>query len=353
MDLEELYTSLHHNNSGSISKNRFGYEMAVGIEKLIENYDMYDEYCIVFDYVCDVEFHYKNDEKSTLHFYQVKTKDSIKPFDATYLTAKGKKKNSIIGTLYKLYNPSEKCDIKLYIVGNVPFNDDGSIINSVNGMSFSKMSSKTKNKILTQLKDEKIIEDGVELNDLTYVYNPLNILNYDITMLGKLIAFYNEKIDKNIVKPKVLYSSIKDCVIEKASFEQSGNSYDEILKNKGIKKSEFKKMLLNHKQRSNNIIEKCVVELKTAKSNNISDTLKIKKALMAIIENNDTESKKIMDLISQNIEDALNNFSGNLNEFIEDYIKNNNFVFSEDNDYYEKYAYVLYQYVKIMEVADE
>lgn len=107
MDLEEIYTNLHHDNSGSISKNRFGYEMAVGIEKLIEHYDMYDEYCIVFDYVCDVEFHCKNDKKSILNFYQVKTRDSIKPFDTTYLTTKGKKKNSIIGTLYKLYKPSK------------------------------------------------------------------------------------------------------------------------------------------------------------------------------------------------------------------------------------------------------
>ena len=353
MDLEEIYTNLHHDNSGSISKNRFGYEMAVGIEKLIEHYDMYDEYCIVFDYVCDVEFHCKNDKKSILNFYQVKTRDSIKPFDTTYLTTKGKKKNSIIGTLYKLYKPSEKCDMKLYIVGNVPFNDDGNIINNISGLSFSRMSEKTKNKVLKQLKEEKIIENDIELDDLTYVYNPLNIFNYDVTILGKLIEFYNEKIDKNIVKPKVLYSSLKDFVIEKACFEQSGNSYDEILKNKGIKKSEFKKMLLDNKQRSNNIIEKCIMELKTAKSNSISDTLKIKKALTAIIENNDIESKKIMNLISQNIEAALNNFSGNLDEFIEDYIENNKLVFSEDNDYYEKYAYVLYQYVKIMEVEDE
>lgn len=134
--------------------------------------------------------------------------------------------------------------MKLYIVGNVPFNDDGNIINNISGLSFSRMSEKTKNKVLKQLKEEKIIENDIELDDLTYVYNPLNIFNYDVTILGKLIEFYNEKIDKNIVKPKVLYSSLKDFVIEKACFEQSGNSYDEILKNKGIKKVSSKRCCL-------------------------------------------------------------------------------------------------------------
>lgn len=353
MALEDVYKTFYHDNSGSISKNRFGYEMAVGIEKMIEHYDMYDDYSIVFDYVCDVEFHYENKENSIMKFYQVKTRDSIKPFDTTFLTSKGKKKNSVVGTLYKLYKPTDNCEIKLYIVGNLPFKDADNLIKDINGFSFSRMSEKTKKNILKHLKEEQLIEDDVELDDLIYIYNPLNIINYDVTMLGKLINFYNEKIDKNIIKPKVLYSTLKDLVMEKACYEKSNDLYNEIVKNKGIKKSEFTKLLLEHKQRSNNIIEKCILEYKNINPNNISESLKIKRALTKIIQNNDNEARKIMNTISKNIENEIDKFYGNLNDFIVQYIKKYDDIFSVDNDYYEKYAYVLYQYVKIAEVEDE
>jgi len=342
MSLKNFYQTLPHDSSGSMAKNRFGYEMAVGVEKLIENYDKHDNYTVVFDHVCDIEIHYDNEFK----FYQVKTSKTLLKFDVGYLTSKNKKKYSIIGTLYKLHGDN----VNLYIVGNIPFYDDNKFVTDINGLSFSKMSIKTKKAILEQLKSEKIIEDDVLLDDVYYVYNPLNIRNYDETLLGRLINFYNDKIDKNIVKPKILYSMLKDVVVQRACCEEYGDSYQEILKAKGISKKEFQELMQVHKKNSNNIIEKCITEYKNCHSNDIAGNLKITKSLSKIIENNNYETKQILSKIELNIEKEILNFSGSLDEFIKYYLKKFEKIFSPDDDYYDKYSYVLYQYVRIMEV---
>lgn len=79
-----IYNSLPYDLSGSRTKDRFKYEVLFGIEQLIDNYDQKEDFCVVFDYVCDIEVHWTD----KLQFYQVKTSNTGKNNNISYLTKK-------------------------------------------------------------------------------------------------------------------------------------------------------------------------------------------------------------------------------------------------------------------------
>ena len=61
--------------AGASSKNRFRLEMIWGICKVFDLFDQSD-FCVVFDYKCDIEIHFEN----SLEFYQLKTHKVQKPY---------------------------------------------------------------------------------------------------------------------------------------------------------------------------------------------------------------------------------------------------------------------------------
>lgn len=65
--------------------------------KFMEVIRQINDFTMVFDYVCDVEIHYAD----SFEFYQVKTAKGNN-YSISKLVNKGKKSNSVIGTLYKI-----------------------------------------------------------------------------------------------------------------------------------------------------------------------------------------------------------------------------------------------------------
>lgn len=346
MPLNNAYELIPHDISGSTAKNRFSYELAIGLERMMEYYHQKYNYVIVFDYVCDIEYHCEENDELT--FYQIKTTKSLTPFTATSITTKKGKKHSIIGTLCKLLVPDCKETINVVLVGNIQFKDNKKLIDSTKPYCFQEMSQETKNIIINHLETEGIISKK-EFDKVFYMYNPMNILNYDDTMIGKLTKFYTENIDPNIIKINVLYSTLKSIISDKASFEQDGLTYDEVIKNKGLSRDEFTHTLMLHKNNSSNIIEKCIEEYKKNNINDIAGTIKIKRALLEVIKNDNIEMSRTMVKIKENLEEEISVFSGNIDMFVKYYIEKYKNYFSEEINYYEKYALILFEYIKLLE----
>ena len=348
MAIRDVYNNIPHDNSGSIAKNRFGYELAFGLDKMIENYNKYSDFSIIFDYVCDIELHCDNED--VLEFYQVKTSKNPNPFDTSFITNKGKKTNSIVGTLYKLTLDSDVNKIsKSVIVGNVPFKDKDSTIYEQNKLyPFAMMAEKTKSTILNQLQDEGVLLDGEDLSSLYFLYHPVTLDTYDDTMLGRLTKFYEENIDEKIIKPRTLYSVIKDKIIEKASYEGKDLEYDEVVAKKGLSKSEFTKILKYHSEKGTDLIGKCIDTYKEFTSN-VSEITKMKTALTNIVKNDDVEMTKTLEKIENVIYEEAKDYDGNLNDFITYFVEKYDNFFPITCDLAEKYAFVLYVYIKVVE----
>jgi hypothetical protein len=56
LTVAEAYNKIPHDLSGSMSKNRFRRELFWGISRMLDLFDRKD-FCVVFDYKCDVEVH--------------------------------------------------------------------------------------------------------------------------------------------------------------------------------------------------------------------------------------------------------------------------------------------------------
>lgn len=344
MELKEIYNKLPYDTSGSMAKNRFEYELIFGLSKLYEYYDVYEEYAIVFDYVCDIELHINNQ----LSFFQIKTNGDYKPITTTFLT-KRKKENlpSIIGKLYSIncVENIPKDKMKLNIVGNVPFRDE-KILHKLNVQKFTDMSVETQNKIIESLKKE-LDQKEIKLDNLYYIYSPMDLVNYDYTMLGKTLKFYNKVMGIDPKKPNVLYSTLKSIIHEKASCEEKDLAYEELITKKAIIKKELTQVLSCHKQ-SNDLIEKCLIELKK-KFPSIREGLLINIALKRIVDENDSfyEIEKVK--LRKIIENEFLDFDGNEDDFIERIITQNMNDYPNDYSYYDKYTFVEYEILKYME----
>ena len=111
MDCAITYQSLPIDMSGSISKNRFRNEILWGLSLIYQLYLEGKDFCVIFDNRCDIE-QLDNDQ---LTFYQLKT--SGINYKITTLTKIPKyKKNSILSTLYSLYN--KDITKELFVVSN-------------------------------------------------------------------------------------------------------------------------------------------------------------------------------------------------------------------------------------------
>lgn len=83
MNTEDSYMKLPYDLSGASSKNRFRLEILWGASKMFDLYDAGD-FCIVFDYKCDIEVHFKD----SLEFYQIKTHKVQSPYTFNTLSKK-------------------------------------------------------------------------------------------------------------------------------------------------------------------------------------------------------------------------------------------------------------------------
>lgn len=246
MPNQNFYLSLPHDRSGSISKNRFRAELLWGIGKILDLMETDENFTIVFDYVCDIEIHYDN----KFEFFQIKTREKIKSYTTTKLT-KISGTGSILGKLYVLNANATKENIVLAIVSNIPYN---SMPSAFLKNCFDKLPEKEKNIICKALQSELHLEK-IDLSKIYYIQVKMNLENPEDEIRGKLIASFEKIKSCEPTNPNALYRLVFDTVKEKACYEYSLAEYKDIIKNKGLTRSEFTKLLDSHTKTSKTSID--------------------------------------------------------------------------------------------------
>lgn len=295
MIYSEYYMNLPKDLAGSRTKNRFRVELLWGISKLIDAYKKYDDFTVVFDFKCDIELHHNEG----LDFYQVKTKKSG---NHTYSTLTNSKKNSksILGNLYTLYNPNQK--IKLAIVCNKNFKI-GREENLKPEICFAELSDDLIIKINNKIKEELKI-DEVNLENVFYICDGINLLEPDYAIKGKLIDSFVDIKEEEPRNPNALYRLVSETAQRKACYEIDIDKYEDVLDLKGISKNEFDKMLNYHKRESINGIEETREYIKSLPT---TDRRIYNKALTNILENNHSyDLLNLRSLIFKFIDDNSN-----------------------------------------------
>ena len=271
--------SMPYDLAGASSKNRFRLEMIWGICKVFDLFDQSD-FCVVFDYKCDIEIHFEN----SLEFYQLKTHKVQKPYSFSKIATRDKKTNkSVLGKLFILKHSAHdsKTNIKLAIVSNSFFQLGKKIYSDVEELKFSDLDPHTKKTIEDSLKIE-FNESEVDISSLHYIYTSMNLLNPEDDLKGKIVGSF-EKIKKcEPKKPNALYRLIRETVEEKACYELKSDTYENVINKKGITKCQLNNMLDRYVDIVDVGVEKTKNYIETIK--NIKMRRKINLALIGILE---------------------------------------------------------------------
>ena len=247
MDIAKYYVELPYDLSGSRTKNRFRIELLWGVSVMLDLIKEDKDFTVIFDYVCDVEIHFKDG----FEFHQIKTHE---PNFGSYSSGKLIKKESkqstgsILGKLYAL-NKDAIDNIKLVFVSNVPLQIGKKKCN-YGEFSLAGLPNAEKINIESALKRELGISH-VELSRVFYIHTPFNLREPEFVIKGKLLDRFFEVKNCQPRNARALYRLIVETVQAKACYEYSQQEYESIVKMKGISRAEFDQMLNAHAENEN------------------------------------------------------------------------------------------------------
>ena len=314
---------LPYDLSGSMAKNRFKNEMLWGIHKMLEIYADEKNFNMVFDYVCDIEVHWENEE---YEFYQIKTSNSGEGYTQSKLTRIGKKENSVLAKLYILKHnyDGDKNKIRLAIVSNKPFKDEkNKLYNNVEKLDFNSLDDGINESIEESLKNEMKIHT-VDFNNINFIYTTIDLINPKNTLTGELVNFFNDVLKVQIKKPAVLYSVLLDKISQKAEYELKLNTYDEIIEKKSISKENMNEIFNKHIEISNDSVKKAKEKIEDIYSDNYGKKLDMLVALTSVVKKIDLskELKRLEKDIIKFINDNNNVLKNKLNIVIDTLYEN-------------------------------
>lgn len=287
-----FYLTLPHDSSGSMSKNRFRLELLWGISKMLDIMETDQDFVMVFDYVCDIEVHYEDG----FEFFQIKTHGRNKAYTTKSLT-KIEGEGSILGKLYILNKEAENQNIHLALVSNIPYN--AMPINILKNC-FTDLSVAERNKIVEALRKELNIEK-IDLSNIFYIQTGMNLENPENEIRGKLVLSFEKLKGCEPTNPNALYRLVVDTVQEKACYEYSARDYAEIVRLKGLSRSEFDYLLDLHSDNARTGIQPAGEYIESIR--NISHRRIYKKALPSVVKMMSTS--KPLKAVEQKIATAL------------------------------------------------
>ncbi len=256
MDAVEFYMSLPHDNSGSISKNRFRNELLWGLQKAYEVYATGKDFVVVFDLACDIEVHIGD----TFEFYQLKTHRAKKAYTVSDIIDKGKGTQSILGKLYILKQKGDEQGkpVKASIVSNIPLNDTKAkkVFSDRATVCLNELSEKSLTIVSNRLKEELKIDTNISCDNIFYNFTLMNLFAPNDEILGKTVKFYMSVKKCEPKKPHGLYNSLKEIIEGKACHELTETDYNKIIERKGLTKQELDEILEQYSENTDEAVQK-------------------------------------------------------------------------------------------------
>ena len=302
MALADIYGRIPHDLSGSMSKNRFRQELFWGVSRMFDLFDR-EDFCVIFDYKCDVEVHFND----SIEFYQIKTHKVQSPYKFTTLK-RIDGNQSIIAKLFLLKDASSpETPIRCALVSNAFFQIGNTPIADVETFCFAELDAASQKKIKKALQDE-LQRGEVDLNDLRYIYTSMNLLDPQNDLKGKITGSFEKIKGCEPVKPNALYRLIVETVQERACYELRAFDYDELVKRKGMTKTELNSMLDRYIEKSDDSVDQ-VLSLIDQRQISAREKKNLKAALAKIVEMEykETELQRKEQEFSEYIEETIAN----------------------------------------------
>jgi len=313
--------TLPYDLAGSSSKNRFRLEMLWGVCKMFDLYNE-PEFSIVFDYKCDIEIHLKD----SFEFFQLKSHKVQSPYTFTKISKCDKNTGkSILGKLFVLKNTSSTSSspIKIAIVSNAYFKLGKKIYSDIEEFAFTDLDDASQREITTALEIEFNCTN-IDISNIHYIYTSMNLLEPENDVKGKITGCFEKIKNCEPAKPNALYRLIRETVEEKACYELSVNTYEELIQKKGITKLHLDEMLNKYVTKIDTGVEKTKAYIDTEYID-IKKRKQLKASLVKIVEasflSRELQEKEltIANYLTDNVDSLPNEMEGIVDSLLQSF----------------------------------
>jgi len=239
--------------AGSRTLNRYNFQINWSLCKLLDIHESKNDYLFIFDYHEDLIIMESESDPQQINFYQIKGKRG-KQWTLSELIKAGQDKegNPLLSIIGKLYECKEKfTETKsLNFVSNACFNvkmEDGDTTSiGKDKICIIELKPKEKEKIRNAIKKELSLEDEPSFEDIIHLnVTPLSLDQSDMHARGKLVEFLDKKYPENQGKLpiSVIYNHLFKEVERRTSIYNPINTFDDLVKEKGIGKTLFESWL--------------------------------------------------------------------------------------------------------------
>jgi hypothetical protein len=251
MQLKDKIISSPREKAGSTSSSRFDFQKDWGICKLIEYHQTNSDYVIVFDWHEDLIIMDSEYNPTRISFYQIKGKKSGNwSLNDLIKSEKDKKGNPLLSIIGKLYDCKIKHEMEttsLNFVSNARFNvnlNDRSSSLAKNEICIVELTSVEKAKISAKLKLEHFLTSEPIYEDLTF----LKVLDLSLDdsknhTQGKITTFFDSIYPGKKFNAPTVYRMLFDEVKRRSNYNKEIHTFQDLLSNKAIGKSEFEKII--------------------------------------------------------------------------------------------------------------
>jgi hypothetical protein len=243
---EELIARPQRENAGARSRNRSGYQESWSLCKLLELHQEAADYLLILEYHDDVICLDSATHPTGVAFFQVKTRKSGH-WTRTQLTARKKKKPSVLGLLYGGFLTFPQACTGLNLVSNFRFDldlADGSDSKQRPRICLDEVEPGELAKLQDSLKKElelQVLHGGINLTFLEV--SSLAVDDHENHALGRLASFLNKHHPKCEPLLNSLFRALQAEVRRRSSREEMPADFAALATTHGVSRVQFDGML--------------------------------------------------------------------------------------------------------------
>ena len=240
---EKLLTIDEREDGGRTAYERFDYQTAWGVSKLLDLHDAGKNYAVGFEFHDDIVSLDDADDPTKVVFYQVKTKETGNwsfARIANRATVKGVKQASFAGKMYDNFMRFGAVVERLVFVSNQPLPE----VILVHGESgFSSAEKEKLKKFIAKLSEEAAgFKDPEHTSLFFFVFSELNLAGYEDTILGRIASFLSHELGPHI-PPKPFALMLNDYCRRRSKRLADFSSFEELKASKFVTRAEVTRWL--------------------------------------------------------------------------------------------------------------
>lgn len=244
---DDLLEVPEREDGGQTAYDRFDYQTAWGLARLIELHDHEKNYGVAFEFHDDIVTLDDADTPTKVSFYQVKTRKSGS-WSFAKITSRPvvnkEKKSSFASKMFDHFVRFGATVEKLVFVSNQPLPE----VIVVHGEKCFSAAAETKlKKFVSSMATEIVGFDEVEHTKLFFfAFSELNLTNYEQTIIGKIADFLERHIGPH-VPPKPFALALNNECRHRAKSLADVTSFEELKGSKFVTRSDMNKWLAHVK----------------------------------------------------------------------------------------------------------